>query len=248
MEGDAAASPRSLVPGGDHQPRCVLLAHGSFNPVHRHHVQMMMRAKDAANEAGYKVVKAIMAPTAQEYLQFKGVQRVRQDVRLEALAAAVAHLPWLEVDPRGEAYGSGCSMLRSTVLPELEIGGDLVGFNVIGADVGLPRKHGMPCVLVGRGPASGEGLEIHIAEMNDGRDVPHLFVPVLDGAEASSTLVRRALQRGVRSEVDELCGDPAARVLWRAMRRPGFGLIVLAVVVALTRRHLFHLAWSAGAP
>eukprot|EP00931_Biecheleriopsis_adriatica_P073089 TRINITY_DN47447_c0_g1_i1.p1 TRINITY_DN47447_c0_g1~~TRINITY_DN47447_c0_g1_i1.p1 ORF type:complete len:652 (+),score=71.61 TRINITY_DN47447_c0_g1_i1:35-1990(+) len=197
--------------------RCMLLAHGSFNPVHRHHIEMIVAAKAAAEQAGFVVVKVVLACTAQEYLEHKNVDRVLQSTRMQALEAAIRPYNWLEVDARGGNYASGSSMLHQVLLPELRgINGGVVGFNVIGADAaGEPRKHSLPCIYVDRGSACS--LKDKILEVNRERDVPHLHVLALSGEEVSSTAVRRMLHARQQSAVSELCGSAVAEILWQAL-------------------------------
>lgn len=204
----------SHISPGD-QPRCVLLSHGSFNPVHLHHTEMMTRAKAAAEAAGFTVVKSILACTSQGYLESKlGGDRIEQSVRMQALDAAIASHSWLEVDRRGMTCSSGQNMLRYTILPELSAIGEVVGFNVTGADAASLRKHGLPCIFVDRG--MDKISQSKLAELNKERDVPHLHVQQLASEGLSSTAVRASLRAGQRDAVIDMCGPAVAEVLWCA--------------------------------
>lgn len=203
---------------GDGMKRCVLLSHGSFNPVHKHHVDMMVQAKSIAEKAGYIVVKGVLAPASEAYLRFKcGEDTLQEPARVAALSAAISQHHWLEMDPRGMQLSSAAAMLRQIVQPELQAFGDVVGFCVRGADGGEPRKYGAPCIVIDRAPSSIS--EERRKELNEEREVPHLFVAMLSGQERSSTLVRRALLAGAYEEVAELCGDGVAQVLRDASER-----------------------------
>jgi len=202
----------------DGKSRCILLSHGSFNPVHKHHVEMMVRAKCAAEKAGYVVVKGILAPTAEACLQYKcGADVLQAGVRMQALGAAILPHHWLEVDPRGMRMSTSASMLRQFALPELEPIGKAVGFCVQGGDAGEPRRHGAPCIVVDRVPSSIS--KERQQELNEDREHPHIFLEGIPGVEISSTRVRRALRAGAHDEVSELCGAEVAKVLHEAVTR-----------------------------
>merc|ERR1719512_287177 len=165
----------------------------------------MVQAKLAAEEAGYVVVKGVLAPTAEAYLQYEcGADVLQASVRMEALAAATAPYHWLEVDPRGMQVATAASLLRQSILPELEPVGAVIGYCVQGGDAGEPRQHGAPCIVVDRAPSSV--AEERRRELNRDRVDPHLFVEGLAGPTTSSTRVRRALHCGAHAEVAELCG------------------------------------------
>eukprot|EP00928_Gymnodinium_smaydae_P089733 TRINITY_DN73644_c0_g1_i1.p1 TRINITY_DN73644_c0_g1~~TRINITY_DN73644_c0_g1_i1.p1 ORF type:complete len:242 (+),score=44.35 TRINITY_DN73644_c0_g1_i1:50-727(+) len=202
-------------PAGD-SVLCVLVNHGSFNPVHCGHIEMMVQAKAAVEAVGYVVLKAVLAPTSAEWIEYKGAQALDPTTREGALRAAVKpHNSWLEVDMRGTQVASGGVMLRSLILPELEPKhGAVVGFSIRGADLGPPKKFGTPTVCIDRGP--GTGLKEKIAEINcDSEGLPrHIYVPPL--GEESSTKVRTALLNGRLAEIESLCGSDVAAYLWQA--------------------------------
>ena len=49
----------------------ILLNHGSFNPVHAHHVEMMQAAKVKLEDSGYLVKKGLMAITPRDIVAHK---------------------------------------------------------------------------------------------------------------------------------------------------------------------------------
>ena len=59
--------------------------HGSFNPVHRHHLKAMEKAREVLNEKGIEVRKGLMAITPSKRLRQKGAEAMTDEHRLEAL-------------------------------------------------------------------------------------------------------------------------------------------------------------------
>ena len=66
----------------------ILLSHGSFNPVHIHHIGMMKQAKNILESKGYIVVLGIMAITHNRCLQKKRCEIMKPRHRMQALRLA----------------------------------------------------------------------------------------------------------------------------------------------------------------
>ena len=74
----------------------LLVTHGSFNPVHAGHVQMMVRAREALEAAGRRVVGGEMAITCQRRIESKGSAAMGDELRLALLRLALQpHASWL---------------------------------------------------------------------------------------------------------------------------------------------------------
>jgi len=96
---DWLCTPRPKRPVSRDRP-VVLLATGGFCPVHAGHVEMMDRAREAAERAGFDVVGGYLSPGHDAYLRMKcGPLAIAAQVRLRLCADAVAHSDWLSVDP-----------------------------------------------------------------------------------------------------------------------------------------------------
>ena len=202
-----------------------LLCHGSFNPVHRHHVEIMVRARLKLEVAGYHVVAGVLAPCHRAHLRWKGVEALTDEHRFAALrlacAAAAGPAGWLRCDTRGIDYGSAHAMVRRLLKPEFQREHpQVVGFDVMGADVVAKYccyKHALwyPCVIVGRAGSTDEvlrGLEEAGGRAEaEGRTL-FLLEEELPGA-LSSTRLREALCDGDASSVSDLCSTGAAEYL-----------------------------------
>lgn len=209
------------------RPRCVLVNHGSFNPVHRCHIEMMVQARAAAERAGYEAAVAIMAPTSPQWVRSKGADLLDGDLRIAAMRAAAEPYDWLRVDPRGVRYSSGQSMLHKLIMPELNAisAGDESGgasrvafYDIRGVESEPhPTQHGLAKVYVDRGcfPA----LVDEVAEVNHERIAagrpPHLHVTAV--GDVSSTALRKALRENDRASVEAIAGSlKVADMLWGA--------------------------------
>lgn len=143
----------------------VLLSTGAFCPPHAGHIEMMVRARAAAERAGFDVLAGYLSPGHDAYIELKcGPLAIPASVRLRMCADAVAGSPWLRVDP-WEALHRRVSVnftdvtarLRAYVQAHLDprtevlyvCGGDNARFGLAFAE------HG-GCVIVGRRGAEGE--------------------------------------------------------------------------------------------
>jgi nicotinic acid mononucleotide adenylyltransferase len=206
----------------------VVVCHGSFNPVHLHHVAIMVRARAALEAAGYRVVAGMLAPCHSDRLIKKcGRDAIDDAHRFEALRLACkdAEGPqgWLYADFRGVNHTSGRSLI-SVLEPEVrkEHEGAVV-FDILGSDVvdrcfKVQQIEKWPRIVVGRagytekarkrlGMAGGE-------EGNAGAVAANrtLFVDELLG-DLSSTKVRKALADGDADAVAQMCSPSVAEYL-----------------------------------
>lgn len=141
-------------PVSSNKPTAVLLSHGSFNPVHLGHLEMMNSSKKALEAAGYDVIEGIMEITSQGHLAKKGVPALSDTHRLEAIKIATmeAEHSWLRASDKGIRHSSGEGIIRGERNHlEKRYPGAAV-FNVIGADTALKYKYKptMPTVVVYR--------------------------------------------------------------------------------------------------
>eukprot|EP00971_Amphidinium_carterae_P331149 6464546-Amphidinium_carterae.1 len=87
----------------------VLIAHGSYSPVHLGHIQMMQKARSRLRAAGIEVKVGILALANREWIWGKGAVALRDDVRVQTInrmAAAQGCGAWLSADARGVDYKS----------------------------------------------------------------------------------------------------------------------------------------------
>eukprot|EP00971_Amphidinium_carterae_P207350 4113776-Amphidinium_carterae.1 len=87
----------------------VIVAHGSFNPVHFGHVHMMIRAKERLEEDGLRVVAGVMALAHRDWVQAKKAQVLADDVRaclIDLMCKEYHQEAWLHADERGVGFQS----------------------------------------------------------------------------------------------------------------------------------------------
>jgi nicotinic acid mononucleotide adenylyltransferase len=207
-----------------------VVCHGSFNPVHRDHVAIMVQARAALEAAGYRVVAGVLAPCDRTRLFWKCRRdTIDDDHRLKALQLACVDAEgpagWLGVDARGCQHTSGWSLIK--VLNQEHTGA--VGFDILGSDVVVNcywRNYGClaqrPCVIVGRAgftAAARKGLRTRPRPLASGEDDncaaatnKMLFLSELPG-DLSSTRVRKALADGDAAGVAEMCSPGVAAYL-----------------------------------
>ena len=75
----------------------VLVTHGSFNPVHRGHIDMMLAARAALEKQGRRVVAAEMAITGFGRIHGKNSAALSEERRLQLLQLAVQRGPRAEL-------------------------------------------------------------------------------------------------------------------------------------------------------
>mmetsp|Transcript_110705 Transcript_110705/g.202938 ORF Transcript_110705/g.202938 Transcript_110705/m.202938 type:complete len:576 (-) Transcript_110705:103-1830(-) len=194
-----------------------ILNHGSFNPVHRQHLEMMVRARECLQDSGYTVVRGILAITPRRRLISKGAAAVLDHHRLAALQLGCDAMPetagWLTAEARGRDCGSGKQLVRM-LEPELlqEFPGATL-FKVIGADVAAryPAELAGPTIVVCR---AGSTEEVRRLTSQKGRKRTDLFViDELSGEECSSTKLRAALEADDLPGIERLCPAGVAKYL-----------------------------------
>ena len=96
--------PKPVVNAVAGKQKVVLINHGSFNPVHSHHVQMMEMAKIKMGNNGYDVVQGYLAIAPQRHLVQKGCGIVTDEHRIGAIYAICGGPlsgSWISPDIRG---------------------------------------------------------------------------------------------------------------------------------------------------
>ena len=151
--------------GGAGERPVVLLSTGAFCPIHPGHLEMMERAKVAAERAGFDVLAGYLSPGHDAYITMKcGAAAIPASERIRQCAAAASSREWLLVDP-WEALHRRVSVnytdvaarlrvyLRAHVDPRIDVlyvcGGDNARF-------GLSFVEDGGCVIVGRPGAEAE--------------------------------------------------------------------------------------------
>lgn len=149
---------------GDRRP-VVLLSTGAFCPVHDGHLEMMNRARTAAERAGFDVLGGYLSSGHDRYIELKcGPAAIPAYQRMRGCAEAVRGSDWLSVDP-WEALHRRVSVnytdvaarlrayLRRHVDPRIEVlyvcGGDNARFALAFTEEG-------GCVVVGRPTGEAE--------------------------------------------------------------------------------------------
>ena len=196
-----------------------IIVHGSFNPVHRQHIDMMIRAKERLEEAGYDVVRGVMAMTSREYLQRKtGGAAMKDRHRIAMLHLACSHLPWLTVNTSHPRFTSAYNMKWRLWAEFEQEAKDATIFEVIGADTilryGFVRKDSI--VIERAGSCLAHVSQSILASPN----YPYMnifFVRLIEetAVECSSTNVRNALQTGNAEMVRTICSQSVAEYLLR---------------------------------
>lgn len=195
-----------------------LVMHGSFNPVHRHHLEMMVHARQHLEAAGFRVLRGILAITDSSRLTQKGVEPISDEHRLAALQLGCNSMPgppgWLVPEERGVNYGSGNQLVHG-LRPELltEAPGAAI-FKVLGADTAVQYKSELreAAVVVCR---LGSTVALRKAIKNScgmrRRDL--ILVEELPGDECSSTKLREALRLEDAKAVRRMCPELVAEYL-----------------------------------
>lgn len=77
----------------------IILATGSFNPIHDGHIEMMIRAKETLEENGYSCIGGFLAPDHDAYMRLKlGKAAIPIHKRIKLIQAAAQAYEWLDVD------------------------------------------------------------------------------------------------------------------------------------------------------
>lgn len=213
-------------------PRVVLVTHGSFNPVHLGHLDLMTRAKQRLEGSGFVVDAGVLAITRDEHIAKKCATRViGEAMRLELLALAFsqdqAH-GWLShcggegVDHWSAQKYAACKTFQQ------RHGGSGVAL-VEGSDVFLKYRNGNRQKL-----AKGQQLLVAVREGEEEKTealrrklTPKLpvgasieILPPADAKAFSSTNVREMLEveraEKNKAAVERSCGKAVAEALHAA--------------------------------
>ena len=224
MDLDGSRSVSDSMEGHESWPPVFLVCHGSFNPVHRHHVEIMAKARVLLEGVGYRVIAGVFAPTHHTHLAWKRVTIIADEHRFSTLQLACAEpgdgpSGWLRCDVRGVDYRSDHHMIQELLQPEMreEFPG-IVGVPVKGADAArgcnsewYNIQH--PCVVVSRAGATSNFME-ELAAVEGVPSASGVFIihEELHG-DISSTRVREALSKSDDATVRALCFTSVAEYL-----------------------------------
>jgi nicotinic acid mononucleotide adenylyltransferase len=189
----------------------VLLSTGAFCPPHAGHLEMMERARSAAERAGYDVLGGYLSPGHDAYIDLKcGALAIPAPVRLRMCADAIAGSSWLRVDPWEALYRRVSvnftdvtarlrAYVRAHLDPRTEVlyvcGGDNARF---GLAFTAAARDG--CVIVGRRGAEGvlsswqRRLEGHARVLWSEGDHPASSTALRTSTWADDTLRRLVLR------------------------------------------------------
>eukprot|EP00927_Polykrikos_kofoidii_P073791 TRINITY_DN69816_c0_g1_i1.p1 TRINITY_DN69816_c0_g1~~TRINITY_DN69816_c0_g1_i1.p1 ORF type:complete len:507 (-),score=65.23 TRINITY_DN69816_c0_g1_i1:212-1669(-) len=195
-----------------------LVCHGSFNPVHRQHLEMMVQARQQLQAAGFAVVRGIMAITPSKRLKQKGVPSVLDKHRLAALQLGCDAVgqDWLVSEARGVEFGSGHRLvqgLSSELLAEVP---NARIFKLVGSDTAVrypnELKKGPTVVVCREGSTETLRKKIQILDLRFNQN-DFFVVSQLPGEECSSTKLRELLLAGDVQAVQRMCPEPVAEYL-----------------------------------
>ena len=139
----------------------VIVAHGSFDPIHNHHIAMMIVARKRLEDEGFTVVKGFLGLTSQSALKTKCEWALSEEERLHCIRLACDDheeaKDWIQGDLQGIRLKSGSRYRahvqegeddRATSPLEQEV----TVFKVIGEDVEerFPKEIIGPTVVVSR--------------------------------------------------------------------------------------------------
>eukprot|EP00971_Amphidinium_carterae_P049744 980555-Amphidinium_carterae.3 len=190
--------------GPSSRKKAVLVNHGSFNPPHWGHIQMMAKAKLRLEVAGYEVVIGLMAITNRARIWQKSAKALPDQFRVELinrLSHAAHHSMWLKGDIRGNEFKSYWQMAENVLQQEYP---DHVIFGVVGGDYCCGRFPDGPCVCVHR-----QGF----ADPKEDIAEDHFLVKDEEAHTYSSTRLRKALADMNQQELDALMGQEAVQLL-----------------------------------
>ena len=186
------------------------MTHSSFNPVHRHHIEMMVAAKRRLEEEGFHVIKGLMAIASQTALLDKCEWALSDEERLHCIQLSCEDHEeargWLYGDSRGGDFKSGSSYRVHVQETDLEPLTKVVVFKVIGSDVEdrFPREIVGPTIMVNR--KAGEKVD---APSQSSHDLL-LRCESVSNDLYSSTQVRNALRDGRDGSLHDRCSQRTA--------------------------------------
>ena len=231
--------------GGGSKP-VLLVTHGSFNPVHAGHVQMMVRAREGLEALGRRVVGGEMAITNQRRIEGKGSAAMGDEMRLALLRLALQpHSSWLTAADGTQQHSAGRVIADHQARYDAAHGEAVEAWSVEGSDIVIrypPKRSGAARVVVAReGDEAAAATALHRAGYVMGRDAL-LLGATAEAGGISSTAARRALSHADAGALRRCCGDavaarllalPAAQVYtWRpAGGEPGWAVEEMDVAV-----------------
>ena len=234
--------------GGSSKP-VLLVTHGSFNPVHAGHVQMMVRAREALEALGRRVVGGEMAITNQRRIEGKGSAAMGDEMRLALLRLALEpHASWLTAADGTAQHSAGRVIAEHQARYDAAHGEAVEAWSVEGSDIMIryppkAKRPGAARVVVAReGEEAAAAAALRRAGYVMGRDAL-LLGATAEAGGISSTAARRALAHADAGALRRCCGDavaarllalPAAQVYaWRpAGGEPGWAVEEMDVEVA----------------
>ena len=210
---------KQRVGGGSLKP-VLLVTHGSFNPVHAGHVQMMVRAREALESVGRRVVGGEMAITNQHRIQGKGSAAMGDEMRLALLRLALQpHASWLTAADGTQQHSAGRVIADHQARYDVAHGEAVEAWSVEGSDIVIryppkAKRPGAARVVVAReGDEAAAAAGLRRAGYVMGRDALLLGATAEAGC-ISSTAARRALAHKDADALRRCCGDAvAARLL-----------------------------------
>jgi nicotinic acid mononucleotide adenylyltransferase len=140
---------------------CFLVLSGSFNPVHRQHLNILSLSRNHFRNLGWSVIAGFLAPSTDEYVRSKlGADAMSLDRRIQLCELAVREeLGWADVCHKAEAHGTvACRTLENeidTFCSAVSTNHKIVGIEVMGSDTVQRVFHRRLADKV-RGPSAGE--------------------------------------------------------------------------------------------
>ena len=230
--GTSSSLPRctTLAASLDRSRPVVLVTHGSMNPVHLGHVQMMVRAKELIEAEGFHVLGGVIGITNAEHIRRKlqdGEQALAAEepmpdaTRLQLLELACKHHQgWLKhCGGRGTQVSSEWRLanLLKSEWPENALVASVQGSDVFGRYPPRNKEFKQDGLLViAARQGDEEASKLRRDDLRIGSDKVLILPPDPSLAAASSTLVRSAAVRKDRAAVVRMCGEAVADAMLSA--------------------------------
>ena len=223
-EGGGCSSETERETSSHKKPPAIIICHGSFNPVHKHHLKMMETAKHCLEANGFEVKYGIMAITAQGALHRKCKKTLSNDDRMKLINQACKEpdqgYEWIHAEGRGVRFNSGTAFAKYIRSQDQHSSSGVTVFKVIGADNAIKYDHDIkdPTMVIGR---SGYTEQLLVLEETlrttsvDRRTSDLYFCHDVLKDEISSTKLRIALDKGDITAIYEGCPSPNVSFLTR---------------------------------